>query len=79
MPACLPATNRPPCRLHARLPSCCQVAYLRSFEHMGRTLMTCVSGCECEEAEVDAHTEHKTSVTVVQDMQVCVWGGGERA
>ena len=46
---------------------------------MGRTLMTCVSGCECEEAEVDAHTEHKTSVTVVQDMQVCVWGGGERA
>ena len=32
-----------------------QVAYLLSYEHMGKVQISCASGCECESAVVDAH------------------------
>jgi len=31
------------------------VTYLQSYEHMGTASISCVSGCECEAATVDAN------------------------
>jgi hypothetical protein len=41
------------------------VAYLTSYEHMGRARLSCVRGCACEAREVDAHHSERTSVSAV--------------
>eukprot|EP00879_Flechtneria_rotunda_P013806 GHRR01014419.1.p1 GENE.GHRR01014419.1~~GHRR01014419.1.p1 ORF type:complete len:272 (+),score=66.88 GHRR01014419.1:1593-2408(+) len=38
-----------------------QVAHLKSYEHMGKALLTCVSGCECADTIIDGHHEDRTS------------------
>lgn len=61
--ACVPAGPSwiAPCRP--------QVAYLYSYVGMGVAEITCVSGCECEPVEVDAHNdEREISVTQVRGL-----------
>lgn len=60
-----------------------QLAHLRSYEHMGIGVATCVAGCSCPEKRIDGH--HNTSesqtylatlqVTQSPDCQVKVGGG----
>ncbi len=41
------------------------VAWRRSYEHMGRALITCVSGCKCADNQLDAHTNEENSQTAL--------------
>ena len=38
-----------------------EVAYLRSYENMGKAAVRCVSGCTCEESSLDGHHSEKNS------------------
>uniref|UniRef100_A0A7S0S1A6 SGNH hydrolase-type esterase domain-containing protein n=1 Tax=Chlamydomonas leiostraca TaxID=1034604 RepID=A0A7S0S1A6_9CHLO len=38
-----------------------EVAYLRSYEHMGQASITCVSGCKCQESTLEGHHEEQNS------------------
>lgn len=46
------------------------VAYLTSYEHMGRVRLSCVSGCGCKPQEVDAHHKQHTSVSATTVLPV---------
>ena len=47
------------------------VTYLQSYEHMGSANISCVSGCACEAASVDAHVgDVKASVPVRAGLSV---------
>lgn len=38
------------------------VSYLRSYEHMGRAQLSCVSGCSCGSSVIDAyHSDHSST------------------
>jgi hypothetical protein len=39
------------------------VTFLKSYEHMGRATVTCVSGCSCDVSEIEAHHDDKTSIS----------------
>ena len=38
-----------------------EIAYLKSYEHMGMALVRCESGCECEETYMDGHHAERNS------------------
>jgi len=47
------------------------LAYLSSYQHMGRALVRCSGGCECGPVEIDAHVRsERVSVTAVQRLAV---------
>jgi len=46
------------------------MAYLKSYEHMGRFRLDCVSGCSCEAREVEGHHTEKDSQTYVAQLLV---------
>jgi hypothetical protein len=47
------------------------LSYLQSWEHMGRAAVTCVSGCKCEEAVIDAHdASDRVSIPRVHELLV---------
>jgi hypothetical protein len=41
------------------------VAYLTSYEHMGRAWLSCAAGCSCAPQEVDGHHHERTSVSAI--------------
>lgn len=45
----------------AQHPVLVQVAYLSSYEHMGKAAVKCVSGCSCDESEINGyHVDHNS-------------------
>jgi hypothetical protein len=46
------------------------LTYLRSYEHMGQADVSCLSGCTCSQAAVDAHSSERTSVAEVMALRV---------
>ncbi len=38
-----------------------EIAYLKSYHHMGKALITCISGCSCEDSIIDGHQTDKVS------------------
>ena len=47
------------------------ITYLKSWEHMGRALVTCVSGCTCEPTLIDGHSSTgRHSVPLLEELQV---------
>ncbi|MEW5300373.1 MAG: hypothetical protein WDW36_003309 [Sanguina aurantia] len=44
------------------------VSYLASYQHMGVASITCVSGCECEPTELDAHITELVSQTYLHPL-----------
>jgi len=46
------------------------VAYLTSYEHMGRARFSCASGCTCAPSEADAHHADRTSVSATAVLPV---------
>ena len=45
-----------------------ELAYLRSYEHMGVAVLRCQSGCECDELQIDAHQEERSSQVHLQTL-----------
>jgi hypothetical protein len=52
------------------------VAYLTSYEHMGRARLSCASGCACEAREVEAHRSKRVSVSETAVLRVRPAAGG---
>lgn len=51
------------------------VAYLTSYEHMGRARLSCFGGCGCEPLEIDAHHRERTSVSSTAVLPLWQAGG----
>ena len=47
-----------------------KVNYIRSFRHMGRASVTCVSGCQCDPIEIDALDKLMSTQTDAKPIQV---------
>ena len=43
------------------------IGYLKSYSGMGRAKVTCMGGCSCAEADIDAHHEQQTSQTYLSN------------
>ena len=55
----------------AALSSVLWIAYLSSYQHMGRAMASCTGGCACGPVEIDAHApSERTSITTVQRLIV---------
>ena len=46
------------------------VGFLRSYQHMGRAAVTCVSGCVCRPSTIDAHDAHKSSTLKLHEVEI---------
>jgi hypothetical protein len=47
------------------------ITYLKSWQHMGRALLTCVSGCTCAPTLIDGHSSTgRHSVPLLEELQV---------
>lgn len=56
-----PDSRTPNLRTPNPLPPAVFFHHLRSYEHMGVALFSCVSGCACAPTEVDGHHAEKVS------------------
>ena len=68
----MPASASPPLLLQVHL------LFLRSWRGMGRALVECEGGCECEATELEGHWERQATLTDLYTLQVGVqhaaWG-----
>jgi hypothetical protein len=48
-----------------------ELAYLKSYEHMGKVRLVCEAGCTCQPLELDAHHQDRTSLTHLQVGAAC--------
>lgn len=37
------------------------IAHLKSYQHMGKVRVECVSGCDCDSDIIDGHTDQRSS------------------
>ena len=39
-----------------------ELAYMKSYEHMGQAMISCVTGCTCDNQLLDAHDDIRASL-----------------